>query len=114
MDQNEILAAIERLDDWLDEYTSNAYKIQPMAQDMARVAKAGEEAGEAFEAFLGWTGQNPRKGVSKTLDDVLSELADVVLSGVLGIQHFTKDKEETKEILLKRLTYRLGKIPDGQ
>lgn len=114
MELNEVLAGIERIDDWLDNNVSNEYKVQPLAQDIARVGKAGEEAGEAFEAFLGYTGQNPRKGFNKKIEDVFDELADVALAGVLGIQHFTKDTEMTKEILLNRIAYRLSKIPENQ
>jgi hypothetical protein len=114
MDMNDVLSAIERIDDWLDDNTSNEYKVQPLAQDLARVAKAGEEAGEAFEAFLGYTGQNPRKGFSSEMEDVFNELADVAITGIVGIQHFTKDVESTKRIMLQRLSYRINKIPEDQ
>jgi NTP pyrophosphatase (non-canonical NTP hydrolase) len=108
----DMMSAIACIDDWLDAEVSDEYKVQPLAQDLARVAKAGEEAGEALEAFLGYTGQNPRKGKNKTLDDVLDELADFVLTGVLGIQHFTKDQDETLAILAARLQYRISKLPE--
>jgi NTP pyrophosphatase (non-canonical NTP hydrolase) len=113
MELNEVLTAIETIDNWLDNNTSELYKNQPLAQDMARVAKAGEEAGEAFEAFLGATGQNPRKGFSKDIEDVFDELADVAMAGILGIQHFTKDADITKQILLERLAYRIRQIQES-
>jgi NTP pyrophosphatase (non-canonical NTP hydrolase) len=105
---------INRVDIWLDENVSQEYKDQPLAQDLARVAKVGEEAGEAIEAFLGYTGQNPRKGRNKELGDVLDELSDVVITGLLGIQHFTKNTEYTMDIIFRRMEYRISSIPEEQ
>ena len=83
----------------LDRDTSAQYREQPLAQHWARVAKINEEAGEATAALIAWTGQNPRKGICGTLDDLLGELADAALAGVYAIQHFTKDLTRTQEYL---------------
>ncbi|WP_245674393.1 MazG-like family protein [Actinoplanes rectilineatus] len=40
-----------------------------------RIAKIMEEAGEAVQAWGGVLGQNPRKGVTHTVGDVVGELA---------------------------------------
>lgn len=79
-----------------DKLISNAVRIRD--QLIARSAltgreailgaalKVGEEAGELAEAVLGVYGQNPRKGVHKTRDDVLTEAIDVLLTAaVLGV-----------------------------
>ena len=93
------------MDDDLDEHVSQPYKDQPLAQDWARVAKAAGEVGEAIEALGAYSGQNPRKGVHGSPDDLLAELTDGALTCVYAIQHFTKDAEATIEILLSRAEY---------
>ena len=44
-------------------------------------------------------GQNPRKGVTHALGDLLGELADVALTALCAIQHFTQDHTATREIV---------------
>jgi hypothetical protein len=117
---------IEKVNDWLDGRVAEPYKDQPLAQDWARVAKLAEELGEmreashgrdlsaddhirmgAVEAVIGrsvsaliaCTGQNPRKGISGTQDEMLKELGDVVCCGLFAIQHFTGDAELTAAIV---------------
>jgi len=91
---------IEKADAWLDEGVAQAYKDQPLAQDWARVCKVIEELGEAIAELILWTGQNPRKGTDPDAEDrLLKELADVVMTGALAMQHFTKDVSRTQEIL---------------
>lgn len=90
---------IETVDTWLDSAVSQTYQDQPLAQDWARVAKVTEEAGESISALIAFTGQNPRKGVYGTLDDLLGELADVVCTGLFAIQHYTKDPEATADVV---------------
>jgi hypothetical protein len=92
-------AQIGVVDDWLDRDVGPSYKVAPLAQDWARVAKVCEEAGEAIKNLIGATGQNPRKGISCEIEDVFSELADAWCSAMFGIQHFTKDTDETERIL---------------
>lgn len=106
----ELAALVEWADAHLDREVAEQYKDQPLAQDWARVAKVTEEAGEAIDALIGVTGQNPRKGVYGDKDDLLSELADVALTGLYAIQHFTKDKDETVMFLLARAKYHRSRI----
>jgi hypothetical protein len=95
---------VEAIDNWLDEGVDRtAYRLQPMAQDWARIAKVQEELGEAIGAFIGVTGQNPRKGTTHEMTDVLDELADVAMTAILAIQHFTKDTDSTAIILGDKL-----------
>ncbi len=69
----------------------------------ARISKVAEELGEAIQAFIGYTGQNPRKGVVNSRNDVLNELADVIMTGILAMQHFVKDPYEVRQILREKL-----------
>jgi NTP pyrophosphatase (non-canonical NTP hydrolase) len=108
------LAAVAVIDLWLDSEVAAHYKDQPLAQDWARVAKAAEEAGEAVDALIRLTGQNPRKGMCGTLEELLSELADVAWTGVFAIQHFTKDPDMTDAVLNARLHAILDRVPDAE
>lgn len=98
-----MLAIARDVDAWLDGAVTSTYLEQPLAQDWARVAKVSEEAGEAIAALIAYTGQNPRKGVCGSLDDLLGELADVFCTGLAAIQHFTKDPTETRAVLTRSL-----------
>jgi len=101
------LSGLTELDVWLDANVSQLYKDEPLAQDWARVSKIIEEIGEAIAELIGFTGQNPRKGHSGSPDAMLNEIADVVITGILGIQHFTKYDGATIELIRKRWEYRL-------
>ena len=83
-------------------------------EDSMRVLKLVEEAGEAAAAYIGMVGQNPRKGVTHSLDDLLGELADVAITALCAIEHFTQDAEATRETLagkLRRIVARSGIRP---
>lgn len=98
--------AIRNIDEWLDANVSQQYKDQPLAQDWARVSKASEEIGEAISELILHTGQNPRKvcgDITATQAKMLIEMAQVSLTGILGIQHFTKDTWITRSILMSAL-----------
>lgn len=102
---------VTSIDEWLDENVSEAYKDQPLAQHWARVAKAGEEAGEAIDALIAWTGQNPRKPQrDEAYGELMDELADTALTAIYGMQHFTKDADETTRLLLARLVHHHGRL----
>jgi NTP pyrophosphatase (non-canonical NTP hydrolase) len=105
----ELTDIIEYIDTSLDRGVSDLYREQPLAQDWARVSKVLEEAGEAVDALIGVTGQNPRKGPYGTAEDLLDELADVALTGLYAIQHFTKDRT-VLDRLLARARYHQQRI----
>jgi hypothetical protein len=48
-----------------------------------QLGKIAEELGEAWEAYIGMVGSNPRKGVTHTTDDVRTELLDVALTALM-------------------------------
>lgn len=98
----ELGALVDWVDKRLDAGVSQQYLDQPLAQDWARVAKVAEEAGEAVDALIGLSGQNPRKGTYGTLDDLLDELADVALTGLYALAHFSGSGPEAVELVLQR------------
>ncbi|MCP2342971.1 MazG-like family protein [Actinomadura rupiterrae] len=49
------------------------------------ILKITEELGEAVQAYIGVTGQNPRKGVHSTRDDVQKELSDVIITAGIAM-----------------------------
>ena len=102
---------LEEIDKWLDGTVADQYKTQPLAQDWARISKVAEELGEAIQAFIGATGQNPRKGVINTQEEVLDELADVVITGLAAMMHFTKDPYTVRQIIRNKLHRIWKRIP---
>lgn len=49
------------------------------------VLKLTEKAGEAAEALIGMKGMNSRKGLCRTRDDLLDELADVIITAAVAM-----------------------------
>lgn len=99
----QILIELGQIDAWLDDAVSPAYKAQPLAQDWARLSKIGEELGEAIDAFILHTGQNPRKPQADAMDEVLNELADVACTAILCMLHFTKDESKAGAVLVDKV-----------
>jgi NTP pyrophosphatase (non-canonical NTP hydrolase) len=50
-----------------------------------RILKLTEEVGEVAEAFIGMRGLNSRKGVCRSREDLLDELADVVITAAVAM-----------------------------
>lgn len=125
------------VDIWLDALAGTDYQAQPLAQDWARVAKLPEEISEALaecedlsandrarldkvtetfgkviaELILA-TGQNPRKPQDPAAHDrMLRELADTVMTGIYGIQHFTKDADRTETYLRDAQAKHYNRVP---
>jgi deoxyhypusine synthase len=84
----EVPDAVRALSRWIDEHPGNAAR-DPEARSWGRLAKVQEEAGEVIAAFIGYTGQNPRKGVTHTVDDVVKELLDVAITALGAVEHLT-------------------------
>lgn len=76
--------ALHALSRWID--LGNADR-DAEARTWGRLAKVSEECGEVIAAFIGWTGQNPRKGVTHGPSDVESELLDVAVTALGAIAH---------------------------
>ena len=82
-DAGQQLAALSR---WIDSHPANTAR-DPEAQLWGRVSKVSEETGEAIAALIGATGQNPRKGTTHSLEDVVSELLDVAVTALCAVEH---------------------------
>lgn len=108
--EQRLWAIVDALDAHLDADVGPAYDGHALAQDWARVAKVIEEGGEAVDALIGVTGQNPRKGVYGDTAHLLDELADVAMTGIYAIQHFTKDRAETRRIVLARADHHAARV----
>ncbi|MFJ4618339.1 MazG-like family protein [Streptomyces sp. NPDC088812] len=68
--------------------------------------KLSEEVGEAAQAVIGATGQNPRKGTSHTWQDVEAELCDVVITALVALRTLTPDAREVFGQHLRRVAKR--------
>ncbi|MES4887502.1 MazG-like family protein [Streptomyces sp. NPDC096012] len=61
---------------------------------LLRVLKLSEEVGEVAEAIIGATGQNPRKGVTHSWEDVQAELCDVAVTALVALRTLTPRAQE--------------------
>ena len=73
---------------------------------LLRMLKLSEEVGEVSEAVIGAIGQNPRKGVSHSWEDVQGELCDVVITALVALRTLTPDTREVFHRHLTRVTER--------
>jgi NTP pyrophosphatase (non-canonical NTP hydrolase) len=69
-----------------------------------RLLKLTEEVGEVADAFIGMRGLNRRKGICRTRDDLLAELADVIITAAVAMSGVTGDVDEARSHLERRLT----------
>lgn len=99
---------IDRLRTWLDANRAHGGREGLLL----RVLKLSEEVGEVAQAVIGATGQNPRKGVSHTWDDVRSELCDVVITAMVALRTLAPDAREVFAAHLASIADRsLGTTP---
>lgn len=82
----ELYAIVTAAARWLDEHNGTGRE-----ENALRILKIGEEFGEAVTAWIGTTGQNPRKGVTHTTADVAAELADVAITALVAIASLGHD-----------------------
>ena len=100
---------VESINAWLDDVN-----VRTPHEDSMRVMKVGEEYGEAVAAYIGMTGQNPRKGITHTETDLLLELADVAITALCAIQHFTGDQALTEMYLCDKIQQIIRRIPPDE
>lgn len=67
-----------------------------------RLLKLTEEVGEAAEALIGMQGGNPRKP-SRSRDDLLDELSDVIIAGAIAMAGVAGDVKQARGHLERRL-----------
>lgn len=93
---------------WID--ASNLHR-DPEAVTWGRIAKLQEEAGETVSAFIGATGQNPRKGITHTTDDVVKELLDCAVTALGAVEHMVGNNGSSMQRLaefVEKLIVRAG------
>ena len=88
-DSDQIWPAVDAARAWLDR-TNGALPLELTC----RILKVTEEAGEAAAAWIGALGQNPRKGITHTHDEVAGELADVAFTALVAIASLGRDPRE--------------------
>ncbi|WP_395294725.1 MazG-like family protein [Kitasatospora hibisci] len=93
-----IWESVDHLVAWLD----GESRLSPGEERMLRILKLSEEVGEVGAAVIGATGQNPRKGVTHTWEDVQHELCDVVFSALVALRTLTPD---AARVFADRLAY---------
>lgn len=72
-----------------------------------RILKIGEEYGEAAQAWIGVTAQNPRKGLTHTRADVVAELADVAFTALVAITSLGHDAARALEGCASKVAARI-------
>lgn len=75
-----------------------------------RIMKVTEEAGEVNQAWIGLLGQNPRKGVTHTTEDVVGELADVAFAALVAIASLGADPRTAVQDVVTKAN---GYLPAG-
>ncbi|NES15959.1 MULTISPECIES: MazG nucleotide pyrophosphohydrolase domain-containing protein [Micromonospora] len=98
-----IWAAARASRDWLD--AANGTGDTELT---CRLLKLTEEAGEAAAAWIGVLGQNPRKGVTHTREDVAAELADVVFTALVAIESLGLDARTVVSACADKVRARLA------
>jgi NTP pyrophosphatase (non-canonical NTP hydrolase) len=81
-----VLEVVARATAWLD-----AHNGRSQHEVTHRILKLVEEVGEVAQAPIGQLGQNPRKGVTHSRDDVAAELADVVVTAPVALHSLDLD-----------------------
>lgn len=82
------VANVVKMSKILDEWNA---ELPASTQIWQRSGKIGEEFGEVIDALIGMQGQNPRKGVYKTIEDVKKELLDVAITALGAYEHVTEN-----------------------
>lgn len=83
-----------------------ASTLPPDMEKLLRIMKLTEEAGEVTQAVIGTLGQNPRKGVTHTWDDVQAELCDVMFTAMVALTTVTPDARKVFTAHLARVAAR--------
>ena len=93
---------IKEIVTWLDDSST----LPPETEKLLRIMKLTEEAGEVTQAVTGTLGQNPRKGVTHTWEDVQAELCDVIFTAMVALITLTPDARQTFHSHLARVADR--------
>ncbi|RSM59475.1 hypothetical protein DMB66_27715 [Actinoplanes sp. ATCC 53533] len=106
MTAHETLAtAARRIAGQLD--TRGNPNLKGLPETLCRALKVQEEAGELAQAVIGVLGQNPRKGVTHTWEDVIAEAIDVAMSALVFAETVLADDPTGLD---DRLDYHLDRL----
>ncbi|MFJ5994178.1 MazG-like family protein [Streptomyces sp. NPDC092370] len=100
--ESDLWATVDVLTQWLD----TNRPVEGREGILLRILKLSEEVGEVSEAVIGATGQNPRKGITHTWEDVQAELCDVVITALVALRTLTPEAREVFEGHLERVRER--------
>lgn len=89
MNNDEIWQHVRMITAWLDKESAATGDVR-----ILRCFKIAEEMGEVTAAIIGVTGQNPRKGITHTWEDVQEELCDVILAAMVALDSVTRYAQE--------------------
>ncbi|MDG4797304.1 MazG-like family protein [Micromonospora sp. WMMD1082] len=101
-----IWQAVRTARGWLDEANGTG-----QAELTCRMLKLTEEAGEVAGAWIGLLGQNPRKGVTHTREDVAAELADAAFTALVAIESLGLDARAVLGRCAGKVAERVGERP---
>lgn len=82
-------STIRNLVAWLDHENGRSQE-----EITLRLLKLSEEVGEVAQAWIGVTGQNPRKGVTHSRADVADELVDVIVTAAVALASIVDQPEQ--------------------
>ena len=86
---------IDEMIEWLD----GGSTLDRKSKKLIRIMKLTEEGGEVTQGVIGTLGQNPRKGVTHTWEDVQAELCDVIVAAMVALATLTPDARVTFEAI---------------
>ncbi|MDI5965778.1 MazG-like family protein [Streptantibioticus silvisoli] len=95
-------ATLRRITAWID--NANGHSDHETAM---RLLKLAEEVGEVTQAYIGMIGQNPRKGITHTQEDVADELCDVVVTALVALYRFADDPAGVLEAKIQKIAKRM-------
>lgn len=78
------------------------------AEITLRVLKIAEEYGEAVQAWIGVTGQNPRKGITHTRQHVADELGDIAITALVAASSLGFDPRQVLADTAGKVSARFG------
>ncbi|GGU52305.1 hypothetical protein GCM10010274_46520 [Streptomyces lavendofoliae] len=99
-------STIRSLVDWIDR--ENGRSPHEIA---VRILKVTEEAGEVASAYIGMTGQNPRKGITHSRADVEAELCDVIITAAVALASLTDQPAAVLDAKLAKVADRAAVTP---
>lgn len=98
------MKSVAAISKWIDE--SPGYSgLDPEAHLWRRCMKIVAETGEAHDALCGMIGENPRKGITHTKDDLLGELLDVAVAALGAVEHLTGNEGKSSDMLMDKIEF---------